>query len=347
MKRIECSALRCIAIICIMIHNYAHKMPGAAQENEFAYHFENDNNFRQLLFSSDFLTHIFSYWGHLGVPIFVFLSGYGLALKYDNHVQIKWKNYLESHYKKLFFPLLFGTLAYIAVVFIIDGNIHYSIARFFFQCTMLLNMIYPYEQNITPGPYWYFGMTMQLYLLYLFVIHRKSAKYLIGITVISVVFMGLLIYDTHRILIWTKYNVLGWMTPLALGVLAARYPSCIHYFSVKTKAALAFFCLLPCLILCGQNYYLWLMTPVVVILMGIAFVKLIPSFVWENVKVIGDISLYILIVHPIVREVTLPISIYWGSWGIIVYASVSLIISLLVAKSVAIFKNKKSKIWKY
>ena len=42
MKRIECSALRCIAIICIMIHNYAHKMPGAAQENEFAYHFEND-----------------------------------------------------------------------------------------------------------------------------------------------------------------------------------------------------------------------------------------------------------------------------------------------------------------
>ena len=318
-------------------------MPGAAQENEFAYHFENDNNFRQLLFSSDFLTHIFSYWGHLGVPIFVFLSGYGLALKYDNHVQIKWKNYLESHYKKLFFPLLFGTLAYIAVVFIIDGNIHYSIARFFFQCTMLLNMIYPYEQNITPGPYWYFGMTMQLYLLYLFVIHRKSAKYLIGITVISVVFMGLLIYDTHRILIWTKYNVLGWMTPLALGVLAARYLSYIHYLSI----ALVFFCLLPCLILCGQNYYLWLMTPVVVILMGIAFVKLIPSFVWENVKEIGDISLYILIVHPIVREVTLPISIYWGSWGIIVYASVSLIISLLVAKSVAIFKNKKSKIWKY
>ena len=152
MRRIECSALRCIAIICIMIHNYAHKLPGAAQENEFAYHLDNDNNFWNVLFSSDFLIHFFSYWGHLGVPIFVFLSGYGLALKYNDHVQIKWKNYLGSHYRKLFFPLLYGTLAYIAVIFIRDGNIHFSIARFFFQCTMLLNMIYPYEQNITPGP---------------------------------------------------------------------------------------------------------------------------------------------------------------------------------------------------
>ena len=346
MRRIECSALRCIAIISIMIHNYAHKLSGAAQENEFAYHLENDNNFWNVLFSSDFLIHIFSYWGHLGVPIFVFLSGYGLELKYDDHVQIKWKNYLGFHYRKLFFPLLYGTLAYIAVIFIRDGNIHFSIARFFFQCTMLLNLIYPYEQNITPGPYWYFGMTMQLYLLYLFIIHRRSLKYMIGITVISIFFMGLLIHDTHRILIWTKYNVVGWMTPLALGVLAARFPSYIRYFSVRATASVVFICLLPCLILCGRNYYLWLMTPIVVPLMGIAFVKFIPSFVWEKVKVIGDISLYILIVHPIVREVTLPISQYWGSWSIIIYASLTLAISLLVAKLVTLFKNKESKIWK-
>lgn len=340
MKRIECSALRCIAIMCIMIHNYAHKMPGAAQENEFAYHFENDNNFWNLLLSSDFLIHIFSYWGHLGVPIFVFLSGYGLAMKYDDHVHIKWKNYLESHYRKLFFPLLYGTLAYIAVIFIRDGNVHFSVSRFIFQCTMLLNLIYPYEQNITPGPYWYFGMTMQLYLLYLFIIHRRSVKYIIGITVISIVFMGLLIFDTHRILIWTKYNIVGWMMPLALGVLAARFPSYIHNFPEKAKATMVFICLQPCLILCGRNYYLWLMTPVVVLLMGITFVKFVPSFVWEKVKVIGDTSLYILIVHPIVREVTLPISQYWGSWSIIIYASLTLAISLLIAKSVAFFKNK-------
>lgn len=346
MRRIECSALRCIAIICIMIHNYAHKLSGAAQENEFAYNLENDNNFWHSVFSSDFLIHIFSYWGHLGVPIFVFLSGYGLALKYDNQAQIEWKSYIASHYRKLFFPLLCGTLTYIAVILIRDGNIHFSVARFFFQCTMLLNMIYPYEQNITPGPYWYFGMTMQLYLFFYLAIYRKSIKYMIGITIISIVFMGLLVYDTHRILIWTKYNVLGWMMPLTLGILAAKYPSYIHYFSIKAKSALLFFCLLPCLILCGRNYYLWLMTPIVVPLMGIAFVKLVPSIVWEKVKVIGDISLYILIVHPIIREVTLPLFAYWSSWGIIIYVSVTLAISLLVAKLIAFSQNKKSKIWK-
>ena len=334
LTRLECSALRCIAIVSIMLHNFLHKLPGAAQENEFAYNVSNDIYFRQSIISSDFLIHLFSYWGHLGVPLFVFLSGYGLALKYDGQEHIEWKGFIGSHYRKLFFPLLFGTLAFLAVMLVKDGNVHFSVARFVFQCTMLLNIIYPYEQNITPGPYWYFGMTMQLYLVYLFVIHRRPAKYMIGITLVSIVFMGLLAHDTHRILIWTKYNVLGWMMQLVLGVLVTRYSFCIQFLSARLKAALVFLCMLPILILCGRSYYLWLMTPVVVLLMGIAFVKFVPSLVWEIVRIIGDISLYILIVHPIIREVTLPLSTSWGYWSLIAYVTVTLTISLIVAKLV-------------
>jgi hypothetical protein len=315
-----------------MLHNFLHWLPGAAKENEFAYHVENDIYFRHTIFSSDFLINLFSYWGHLGVPLFVFLSGYGLALKYDSHERLEWKNFIWLHYKKLFFPLLYGTLLYIVVLFMRDGNVNFSFGRFFFQCTMLLNLIYPYEQNITPGPYWYFGMTMQLYLFYLFVVHRRPVKYMIGATVISVVFMGMLIHDTHRILIWTKYNVLGWMMPLTLGILAARYFSWIHLFKDRSKTFVFFACLLLILILCGRSYYLWLVTPVVALLMGIALVKIVPSFVWEKVKLIGDISLYILIIHPIIREVTLPLSAYWGIWSVVVYTIVTLVLSLFVAK---------------
>jgi fucose 4-O-acetylase-like acetyltransferase len=76
------------------------------------------------------------------------------------------------------------------------------------------------------------------------------------------------------------------------------------------------------------------MTPVVVLLMGIAFVKFVPSLVWEIVRIIGDISLYILIVHPIIREVTLPLSTSWGYWSLIAYVTVTLTISLIVAKLV-------------
>lgn len=114
MNRLECSALRGIAILGIVLHNFAHQLPGAALENEFAFNAERNAYFWQSLISSDWLIHIFSYTGHLGVPVFVFLSGYGLAQKYDKCERIKIVDFLISHYKKLLVPMLIGTFFFLS-----------------------------------------------------------------------------------------------------------------------------------------------------------------------------------------------------------------------------------------
>ena len=57
----ECATLRTIAILSIVVHNFAHKLPGAAVENEFAFNIENSINFSNKVLSSDFLIHIFSH----------------------------------------------------------------------------------------------------------------------------------------------------------------------------------------------------------------------------------------------------------------------------------------------
>lgn len=145
LSREECSALRAIAILSIVIHNYAHKLPGAAVENEFAFNIDNTKFFLDNVLSSDFFIHIFSFWGHLGVPIFVFLSAYGLSMKYGNNKVFNRKHFLFSHYKKLFFPLLFGSLAYLLLLYFVEGEFTFPLARFVTQCTMLLNLIYPHE----------------------------------------------------------------------------------------------------------------------------------------------------------------------------------------------------------
>ena len=106
LSREECTALRTIAILSIVVHNFAHKLPGASSENEFGYNVDNSNYFWNNVISSDFFIHLFAYWGHLGVPIFVFLSAYGLSLKYERKNYINLKQFLLSHYKKLFYPLL-------------------------------------------------------------------------------------------------------------------------------------------------------------------------------------------------------------------------------------------------
>ena len=85
----QCNALRGIAIIGIFLHNFCHWLkPGIILENEYNFNF----NFSRQMW--DYLTQggidmylpiqFFSFFGHYGVPIFLFLSGFGLVMKYEN-----------------------------------------------------------------------------------------------------------------------------------------------------------------------------------------------------------------------------------------------------------------------
>ncbi len=336
---LECSALRTIAIIIIVLHNFAHKIPFAALENEFSYHLEHDIYFSNNIFTSNFLINLFSYWGHLGVSIFVFISGYGLSIKYSEKIKIKKKDFIISHYKKLFYPILLGTITYIIIMYCFHKEVSFSIPRFILQCSMLLNLAYPHELYFSPGPYWYFGMTMQIYLIYIFIIHRRPILYIVSFTTISLTLMGLL-HDYQNIIVWTKCNVIGWATPLCIGIIASKKISKydIHY---NHPVLFTIFMLsLIMLILSGKSYYLWLLAPIFVITIAISFVKMIPSRLWEKTKIIGNASLYLLIIHPIVRDITLPMYYIWGIWSFVAYIFISIFLSLTIYLSWNNYNNK-------
>lgn len=84
LDRNECQVLRGLAIFSIFMHNFCHLFKWTAHENEFSFLSENVAYFWENLYSKFFIVHLFSYLGHLGVPVFVFLTGYGLAIKYSN-----------------------------------------------------------------------------------------------------------------------------------------------------------------------------------------------------------------------------------------------------------------------
>lgn len=71
--------LRGLAIIAITLHNYLHIL-GFSKENEMAFSMENTNHFFTVLSDGDFLAEIFSFLGWMGVPVFVFLTGFGVAM---------------------------------------------------------------------------------------------------------------------------------------------------------------------------------------------------------------------------------------------------------------------------
>ena len=85
MKREESQALRGFAILGIVLHNYCHFLNFAVKENEYIFYGDRPRQFWDMLMSMDsqLFVHVFSFLGHYGVPVFLFVSGFGLVMKYE------------------------------------------------------------------------------------------------------------------------------------------------------------------------------------------------------------------------------------------------------------------------
>ena len=195
----ESAALRGIAILGIMLHNYCHWLGFAVKENEYTFDAERPMQFWDKLtsFDSDLFIHFFSFFGHYGVPVFLFVSGFGLVKKYEKglsverrvlsedtiesktnlaqHSSLNALHFMKKHFLKLFRLMIIGYVVFIIVYFLRNSNAAtvFSIDHVIAQLTMVINFVYKYpDKAITPGPYWFFGLMVQLYALYILLYNR-------------------------------------------------------------------------------------------------------------------------------------------------------------------------------
>lgn len=332
----ECSALRGISILAICLHNFCHILPNTIKENEFSFDAHNNTLFFLRLLDYDFFYSLFSYWGHLGVPIFVFLSGFGLSIKYGNDKSISKKNFLLHHYRKLVIPLIIGTGLYLIIRFLIDEEFTLSPVGLFLQCLMLLNLIYGYHDYIVPGPYWYFGMTLQLYFIYILFIYRHST--LIKLFPLFVSILLLFFLEKHQeTLIWTKYNSWGWLLPFYMGIYAKEISSITPTNPIKPYIGL--FASLCLILLFGAHYKLWIWIPGLTVCAGIFIIKIIPKGIFDYFNSIGKISMYLFVLHPILRDLAFSLN---DSYGRLVSTSIYSIGCLLTIQIIISLTKYKS-----
>lgn len=71
LTRNECAAMRGIAILAIMLHNYCHWLNFAVKENEYRFHADRALGMWEALMNPDgFLpVQLVSFFGHYGVPV--------------------------------------------------------------------------------------------------------------------------------------------------------------------------------------------------------------------------------------------------------------------------------------
>ena len=330
----ECSALRGIAIMAICLHNYCHILPHSVQENEFSYDIHHYELFWNSIHFHDFFIQFFSYWGHHGVSVFVFLSGYGLSIKYSDKISVNRKKFVYEHFKKLALPLLGGTILFQFILFLENDSFNCFISTLL-QCTMLLNIGYGYEDYIVPGPYWYFGMTLQLYIFYIFFIYKRPVIFSLIPFIIS--FIGLALLERHQgILIWAKYNLWGWLLPFYIGL----YTKHIRIKSYKAFSLPALLFISILILLFEAHFNSWLWIPGIVVVLFLLVIKVLPPRIITWGDYLGNISLYIFVIHPIIRRMTITLADTYNNYiGLLIYIFATITISHLVANIT------KSNIW--
>ena len=76
----ESKALRGIAILGIILHNYCHFLGFAVQENEYTFTLAKPMQLldRIMTLNPDLLVHVLSFFVHSGVPVFLFLPVFAL-----------------------------------------------------------------------------------------------------------------------------------------------------------------------------------------------------------------------------------------------------------------------------
>lgn len=345
LTRTECAALRGMAIIGIMLHNYCHWLGFAVKENEFTYTVSKCSGLARVLADADMHLpiHLLSFFGHYGVPVFLFLSAYGLVMKYENTAggkpskrQTAFVSFLTQHYRKLFDMMIVGFVAFIIFDAITPGRHRYEVMDIIGQMFMFNNLMSSPDRIIWPGPYWFFGLMMQLYIVYRLMIWRRS----LTVPVVLVVLCWLLQAfcdpegDTLNRL---RYNCVGGMLPFVAGIVYARRGKELGRAAWATTAMVGSVMVL----FMSFNFHTWLWIPLVVCAVGVGTVKTLPRQLCVWLAWMGNISAAIFVMHPLLRKIFIPVSRAGDVYaGLLLYVIASVAVAWFYHESRGLFGNR-------
>ncbi len=343
LTRAECAALRGLAIVGIFLHNYCHWLGFAVKENEYTFTLAKCRSLASALGSPDINlpVHLLSFFGHYGVPVFLFLSAYGLVMKYESkdhspsHDEGLW-TFMRRHYTKLFDMMIVGFVAFTMVDAITPGPHKYHVTHIIGQLLMVTNLMPDPDHAIWPGPYWFFGLMVQLYLVYRVALHRRSSVWALALIALCWA-AQVLCAPEGETLNRVRYNFIGGILPFCAGLLYARHGRQLTHGSlivmtVLSGAAVFFF---------SFNFQLWLWAPLFVCTFAVGLVKLTPEAVCKGLAWLGSISAAIFVLHPITRKVFIPTSRHGDVYtGLLLYIVATVALAWFYHRTRQLYRQK-------
>lgn len=330
--------LRGVAIIFIILHNLLHfDIFGFTGENEMSFSSDNAISFFNAISNnSNVVGEFMSHLGWIGVPVFVFLTGYGVMAS-ASLKKTKPATYIKRNYLKLL-ALLLPAVLFFAGVDLLKGNIWPELLKRFSYLTMLANLVYPYVK-CSPGVYWYFGLTFQFYLLWAFFGKHLNVKNLLAW---SVILLGALYlfcaYGSPKSLSIFRHCFTGWFPVFAIGVWFGMRNNQDDLKPGKVWVELLLlFVLLGLVLLMSKWMLTWIFVPIVAlawfVVIGLLLMR--TRYLSDAFRWVGKYSACIFVCHPIARLILLNTLYHHYSnvtVNVLAYVALSILIALVYNK---------------
>ena len=245
--------------------------------------------------------------------------------------------------------MIVGFVAFTMLDYLTPGPHHYQSLDIIAMLGMFNNVLPNPDRIIWPGPFWFFGLMMQLYIIYRLFIYRRHWAFTVVLMVVCLALQLCLSPDGEAMNRY-RYNFMGGMLPFGIGILYARYgEKILMTFHHNTTNAFG-------IIFCGAIIYSlsgsmlgWTFVPLFVCLFCVLVAKVLSGVKWLQgayrfLDWMGGISAALFVCHPITRKIFIPIS-RWGDMyaGLLLYIISSICLAWLFSELMKKIPSPKMK----
>jgi peptidoglycan/LPS O-acetylase OafA/YrhL len=309
-----------LAIMLILFHNFFHLLAPGTGENEVDFSINRVKTFLNVLYQQpEFsIQVIFSFLGHFGVQMFLFLSAYGLTKKYKSQ-QIDYFFFLKHRIVKIYITFLLSVIFYyLYMALIYDGIpnmvkvIEMTWESLIYKLTFVANFI-PGELVKVNGPWWFISLIVQFYIIFPFMLQLMKKYGPISLLLISIVSLIATAYFQPKVNIFLAGTVLTHIPELSLGI----------YMGYNKRVSINYIMIifiLTIFILSNFFSFFWYFgfISITVLLLIIFQLILLKSKgkVYEFIMFVGILSMYIFFIHGFMREPWISSAKHYHEWHI-------------------------------
>ena len=294
--------MKAFAIIAICFHNFFH-LRNSVGENEME--FDPERIFNLFHFMTEnptlIIDALFSYFGHYGVQLFIFISGYGLTKQFLLKGIPTYKSYITRRVVKLYSLLIFGI---IACLFLYTDNLYvYFKYIVFLNLTMLKTVSFKYI-FFGIGPWWYFCLALQLYILFPFLYkiiakNEKKGLYISLIISYACIYFCLPVAEKFNFPVFG--NCIGHLPEFLFGIAVAA----IKDFKIRTVTVA-----LSVMVFIASNFsvyifpFSFLTVTILLVFLIYKLIKYFPQKMTAALVFLGKISMFVFVINGPLRQIS-------------------------------------------